>query len=141
MSIVRFNVSRMFADIEPWDVSNSVANLGPRAGELTWGNALRIAEDHAEWLLSPLADALDYTQRWAKETGAWDAEERASWTDEETLALLVQNVASELRELGCDNEEFDVCVRADNPAYEGTVAGAYWVISGQLTTVYGEVCS
>jgi hypothetical protein len=113
----------MFAHHEPWDCSNSVANLGPRAGELTWGNALAIAKSALEgdgsapewpymwdWLATPLADALNYIRGWARETGAWDRAEIEAWSDEECLALLVQNVADDLRLMGADDQELAECV-------------------------------
>ena len=136
MTTVRFNVSRMFDAVEPRDVSNSVANLGARAAELTWQNALRIAERHASWLLSPLADACGYVTDWAAETGAWTRADIAAWSDEECLALLVQNVASDLRSLGADDCELSEC--PGNAHEDGTEHGWYWNEAGE---VLGEVCS
>ncbi len=101
---IQFNATAMFEFFDPWDCSNSMANLGPRAAELTWDCAMRVAGCHTEWLLSPtLSEAAEIVNEWAKSTGAWDETERAGWTDIECLALFVQNVSSDLRELGADD--------------------------------------
>ena len=44
MDTIKVNLTKMFSYREPWDCSNSVANLGDRAGELTWACALEVAE-------------------------------------------------------------------------------------------------
>jgi hypothetical protein len=95
----------MFAYTEPWDCSNSVANMGDQAGRVTWANALKVAEDHESWLLTPLAPACEAVRCWAEDTGAWYAAEREAWTEVECLALLVQSVAGDLREIGADGME------------------------------------
>lgn len=108
---IKANVSVMFGHIEPWDVSNSEANLGPRAAALTWGNALEIAASHAEWLLSDLESACEGMRCWARETGAWERAEIEAWSTEECLALFAQNMASELRMLGSDDRDLEECAR------------------------------
>lgn len=111
MTTIRANVSAMFSEIDPYDVSNSIANLGESAGQITWRNALKIAENHEKWLESPLPDACDGMQEWAGSCGAWEAEEIAGWSDEECLAMFVQNIASELRDnLDSDAQDLDACV-------------------------------
>ena len=111
MNTIIANVSKMFAAIEPWDVSNSVANLGPRAAELTWGNAMTVAEDWESWLVTDLEVAIDIIEDDARSAGAWTAEEIAAWTCDETLAYFVQSIASELRNcLNVDNCTLEECV-------------------------------
>ena len=111
MSTIEANVSRMFYRIEPWDCSNNAATMGDRVGEITWGNALSIARDHAEWLKTPLSDACAAMAEWARSTGAWTKDEIEAWRDVELLALFVQNVASELRTcLEADDHELNECV-------------------------------
>ena len=109
-SNIKANVSVMFETIEPWDVSGSVAELGRDAAQITWGNAMRIAFRHEEWLLTPIEDACEAMRGWAKETGGWDGEERDAWTIPECLALFVQNIASEVRMLGSDDNDLLECV-------------------------------
>lgn len=110
MTTIKANVSKMFSHRDPWDCSNSAANLGPNAGQLTWDCALEVAENASEWLLSPVSDACEGIQEWARDTGAWDADEIAAWPDTHCLALFVQNVASELRDhLDSDNQGLTEC--------------------------------
>ena len=40
------NITKLFRTWEPWDCSNSVANLGPRAAELTWNCAMELDREH-----------------------------------------------------------------------------------------------
>lgn len=102
---VRFNATKMFAHREPWDCSNSIANLGERAGALTWGCAMEVASAHERWLLSDLDATIDAIREDAAGYGAWDREEIAAWSDLDCLALFVQFVAGDLRELGSDDKE------------------------------------
>lgn len=111
---IRFNATKMFDHREPWDCSNSQANLGDQAGRLTWQCATEVAEAHARWLLTPLPEAVEAIRADAKGYGAWDAEEIAAWTDVECLALLVQFIASDLRLLGSDDHDLVECVEVQN---------------------------
>lgn len=131
MANIIANVSLMFETIEPWDVSNSVMNLGESAGRITWDNALKIAGEREKWLVSSYSEACEGMQEWARDTGAWDAETIAAWTDLECLALFVQNIASELREyLGVDDhdigEALDVYECTDWEAESGSPTGYYY---------------
>jgi hypothetical protein len=111
MTTITVNLANMFDEFEPWLVSNSRANLGDFAGRITWNNAIAIAADHDSWLRSDLCDAVDGMRDWARECGAWDAEEIAAWSVEDCLGLLVQNIASDLRNhLDADNNDLaDSC--------------------------------
>lgn len=109
-STIKANVTRMFEAIEPWDVSNSVANLGPRCAALTWSNAMQIAGQAPAWLLTPIEDACEAMAMWVGETGAWDSEEIDAMSSQQFLALFVQNIASELRMLGSDDNDLLECV-------------------------------
>lgn len=107
---IKINVTKMFAHCEPWDCSNSVANLGDHAGRLTWECSLEVAVGFEGWLLTYLMDALEAVRDWAGNTGAWSYEEIKHWSKLDCLALLVQNVASDLRRLGSDNEPLEALV-------------------------------
>jgi hypothetical protein len=101
----------MFESIEPGLVSGSRAELGPNAGRITWKNALRVAADWPRWLVSDLYAAIEASESWARESGGWTRDEIAEWTSEESLALFVQNIASELRNcLGVDDLTLEECV-------------------------------
>jgi hypothetical protein len=108
--MITADVTLMFQGSEPWDCSNSVANLGDQAGRLTWESAKDVVgADVPAWLLCPHADACEEMRQWCKETGAWDREEIADMSDATLLGIFVQNVASELRMLGSDDHELDEC--------------------------------
>lgn len=134
---IHANVTVMFSEIEPCYVSGSVSELGAFAGQGTWRNALSIAAKHEDWLLSSLGEAADAMRDWAKEHGAWTTAERNGWSDEEALALFVQNVATELRQLGAD-EDFDFLSvgepKRDSSGDELFTAGTYYVRSDTRNT-------
>lgn len=106
---IKINVTKLFEHREPWDCSNSVANLGDQAGRLTWQCATECAENYQSWLESPLPDALDDILADARETGAWDDEELNDWSVDDCLAYLVQCIAADLRLLGSDDLSLDEC--------------------------------
>jgi hypothetical protein len=111
MTTITCNVSVMFATIEPWDVSNSVANLGPRCAELTWSNAMSIAGKCDRWLKSDGQAAVQAMRDDAVASGGWSEEEVDEWSATECLAYLVQSIASELRSLlNADDCELAECV-------------------------------
>jgi hypothetical protein len=75
-------------------LSGSVAELGTRAGALTWENSQRYAKDAP--LLKPMQieEARDYFRSY----GAWSDEEVVAWSVEEVQALVTQETASQIRE-------------------------------------------
>lgn len=107
---IRANVSRMFSEVEPWDCSNSIANLGQSASSLTWQAALLVASNRREWMRSKVSDACDGMRDWAVASGGWERSEVDAWSTDECLALFVQNVASDLRDnLGSDDSSLEDC--------------------------------
>lgn len=145
MTTITANVSKMFDEIEPWLVSNSIANLGENAGKLTWENALKIAQDAEQWLMSDAAEAVEGMREWAGETGAWDREEIAAWPDVDCLALFVQNVASDLRDhLDSDNRELAACARlcqrTDWDKQSCSPTGYYYVRKREVRVDYYTGC-
>ena len=141
MSRVIVNLTEMFGRYQPWDCSNSQANLGDQCARLTWHCAMEVAENHSRWLLSALPDALEYIQGWALECGAWDRDEVEAWTDQECLALLVQNFASDARELGSDDQGLDGCAvdYEHSPGLAERVT-CYPYIDAKSGHVHAEVC-
>lgn len=140
MSYINANVSRMFETDEPWDCSNSVANLGPNAGQMTWQNALEIARLRKYWLRTPVKVACDAMREWAGECGAWEAAEIAAWTTDECLALFVQNIASELQMLGSNDTSLEECAAkyaVTNWEQESEYPiGSYFVSRGAVRVQY-----
>lgn len=98
--MIRANASKMFATIEPCYVSGSRFELGDGAADITWRNALRIADNEDRWLLSDKSEAVEDMRQWARATGAWGDEELS---DRDLMGLFAQNIASELRDMGADD--------------------------------------
>ena len=96
---MQLNFSILFPLLTPAvlrNISGSQAEHGPRAGQITWRNAM----SHAEYL-APLTDEQMAAGRaYFAEYGAWDDEEIADWTNLHLRAMLVQEVAAVLREWG-----------------------------------------
>ena len=78
---------------DPWDCSNSRANLGQNAGALTWQASRRAAS--ALVLSEGQKDAF---RDFVRSSGGWDDEEIAAWDDAELTALCVQWIAGDVRE-------------------------------------------
>lgn len=136
------NVTRMFASIEPCYVSASRAELGDSAGSITWRNALEIARNRGEWLKSGESEACEGMRGWARETGAWDRDEIASWSDDECIAIFVQNLAGELRMMRADDSDRDMsdCVRTYSETEwdrePGYPVGHYWIGNNSVMVEY-----
>jgi hypothetical protein len=119
---MEIDITSFITGTDTWAFSGSVATHGANAGPNTW-NA---AKDQAsrEPLLNT-EEELDALLNWAKETGAWDAEERASWSKEEINALFIQLIAGDMRECGMDAvdlEGFD-WAEYEARASEGQISG------------------
>jgi hypothetical protein len=97
-------------------LSGSVAELGPNAGILTWGNSKRYAEAHP-LLTTPeqIQEAKDYF----KEFGAWSEEKIAGWSDSEVQAMVVQHIAARIREV----EHFDNYEAFKSAVEQGSAGG------------------
>lgn len=115
------HVDVMFETLAPWVVNNSVANLGPDAGRMTWRNAMTIAENRDAWLVTNAHDACEAMRSWARNAGAWELSEILGWSNQECLALFVQNVASEVSEL--TDPEFPVWGEAVTMSRDGSYGG------------------
>jgi hypothetical protein len=70
---------------------------GDNAGQNTWNAALKGPRP----LLST-PEEIQAFKDWTKGFGAWDDEEREAWSDNETQALFLQFIASEVRTNGVD---------------------------------------
>ena len=78
---------------DPWDCSNSVANLGQNAGKLAWQASRSFAP--ALVLTEGQKDAF---RDWVRSSGGWDDEETAAFSEAELTALCVQWIAGDVRE-------------------------------------------
>ena len=100
------------SDYMPY-LSGSVAELGDRAGALTWENSQRYAERSP--LLKP--EQCEEVREYFASMGFGD--EARAWSDAETQAAMVQEVASAVREL----EDFETYEEYEIAANNGKVVG------------------
>ena len=116
---------------DPWDCSNSVANLGQDAGKLTWQASRRAAS--ALVLSEGQKEAF---RDWVRSSGGWDDEEIDMWPKAELTALCVQWIAGDVREgfgddLPDDPAEWD-WVEYLHMADNGSVAPTLYLHDGKL---------
>ena len=95
MNDTEIDVSPLLASpgFDPWDCFNSVANLGPDAGRLTWRASQRFAP--ALVLSEGQKDAF---RDFVRSSGGWTCDEIEAWPDAELTALCVQWIAGDVRE-------------------------------------------
>jgi hypothetical protein len=97
--MLEFDVTPLFADkLDAYMLSNSVANLGDNAGQITWENALEAATEY------PLAtdDNRDEVIDWLKDFGAWSEGDLMQWNNQSLSALLWQFAAADFRDHWAD---------------------------------------
>ena len=95
MQDTEIDVSPLLASpgFDPWDCSNSAANLGQNARELSW----RASQRHAPALV--LSEGQKEAFRdWVHSSGDWTREEIETWSDADLTALCVQWIAGDVRE-------------------------------------------
>jgi len=125
------DVSRLIADVDPFDLSASIAERGKNAGKETWSNALGEATER------PLdIDDRDSVKAYFAGFGAWDDEEIASWSDTDLDALVLQFAAGDLRELqslapGDGLADID-WTQAEELAQAGTCGGRLYAHDNKL---------
>lgn len=132
------NVTRLISDIDPAELSASVAERGPDAGPETWGNAR--SEATARPVIDP-ADRAAVSEFFAG-FGAWDREEIAAWSAADLDALVLQYAAGDLREVqslcpgdglgGIDWEE------AERLSEAGTIGGNLYASGDDLMIYLGN---
>ena len=92
---MQIDITDWIASIDPGMLSGSVAELGPRAGEITWQNSRDAVAD-----FNPLPDddALQAFREWVQPWGGWSTEEIEAMSDDHLRALCLQWIASDWRE-------------------------------------------
>ena len=95
MQDTEIDVTPLFASpgFDPWNCSNSVANLGPNAWELTW----RASQRHASALVLTEGQKEAFRD-FVRSSSDWTREEIAAWSDAELTTLCVQWIAGDIRE-------------------------------------------
>jgi hypothetical protein len=103
---MELNITKLFNECEPGDLSASQAELGANAGAITWGNSLVAGIQY-----QPLDDDDKRAafRTWVRGSGGWSQEEIDAWSDAELNALCVQWIAGDMREAGLDafNPDWD----------------------------------
>ncbi len=129
---MEINVNRLVTDLDPSDLSGSIAERGQNAGPETWRNSVDAAK--AKRILKP--DQRDAARKYFAEFGAWSDEEIAAWSVSELDALVLQYAAGDLREAqgvapgdGLGDVDW---IEAEKLANAGTLAGNLFVHEGQL---------
>ena len=133
MQDTEIDVTPLFASpgFDPWNCSNSAANLGQDAGKLTWrasqsfASALTLTEGQKEAF-----------RDFVRSSGGWGDEEIALWTDAELTALCVRWIAGDVREgfgddLPDDPAEWD-WADYNEQAERGSVSSTLYLHDGKL---------
>jgi hypothetical protein len=95
---MEINVTKFVENEDMGLYSGSIAELGPDAARLAWGNCLEAAQD-PDYQYLDTEEKRDAARDWFYEYGAWDnREEIDEWTDTELLAVFLQDVAAAMRE-------------------------------------------
>ena len=133
MQDTEIGVSPLLASpgFDPCDCSNSVANLGQDAGELTWRASQRFAS--ALVLTDEQKEAF---RDFVRSSGGWDDEETAAFSDTDLTALCVQWVSGDIREsfgddLPDDPAEWD-WAEYNELAERGSVSSTLYLHDGKL---------
>lgn len=135
---MEIDITRFFNECEPSDFSASRMERGDNAAKETWNAA---KEEGADKPLLNTSDELDAMRKWAKETGAWNKEEIAAWSDEELNALFIQLVSGDMREADLspnmtDKQWRDYARRQERGEVSGSIYGGPLVCSEHAGKVF-----
>lgn len=130
------DITRLVDDVDPAELSASIAERGANAGPETWANARQAA-------VVPLDIANhDEVRAWLAGFGAWDRDEIAGWSVQELDALVLQSAAGDLREAqalcpgdGLAGVDWDA---AEQLAHEGTICGSLYANGDRLWIYIGN---
>lgn len=91
---MEIDVTTYVTTVDCSELSGSVAELGSNAAPYTWSNAMEQADP-------PLvtSEQQGELREWLQGFGAWDEDEIAAMSDQETNALLIQFIAGDVREM------------------------------------------
>jgi hypothetical protein len=112
-------------------LSASQAELGERAGQITWSNCMRLAKRLPLVTGENRDDIREHFQAY----GAWDEDEINAWDDIHLSAMVWQEAASGFREFEdyCDSD-FTVYQRK---AEEGAISGRLYFSADQVWIYLG----
>jgi hypothetical protein len=131
------DVTRLVSDVDPFELSRSVAEAGKDAGPTSWRNATTEAGERP----LDMADR-DEARDFFRGFGAWDDDEIAAWSDSEVDALVLQYAAGDLREVQslCPGDGLgDVdWQEAEALAERGTIGGRLYPEGDRLMIYIGD---
>ena len=134
---MEINITHLVEAGNMMDYSASVAEIGNNAGRDTWNAAMdEFCPDYGDSKPLVTGDDIQTVKDYFGEFGAWDDDERESWTDQEVNALLLQFIAGDIREAGDDLTE-------DYEAYQkraeiGSISGRIYGSSDQYFYYVGN---
>jgi hypothetical protein len=114
---MELNVTHMLEAIDDSPpLVGSIAQYGPNAAEMTWGNSKAFGREHP---LLKTDEERDAARAHFRGYGAWDEAEIAAWSDEELQGITCQEVAHQISEM----EMFDTEEEYREASERGTVSG------------------
>jgi hypothetical protein len=116
---MELNITKLFTECNPCDLSASQMEMGANVGAITWNNSM---EAGAEFHPLKTEEERDALRAHVRGFGAWSEEEIAAWSDTELDAFLVQMVAGDMREAGLDSDAPD-WEQYERDAHAGRVCG------------------
>ena len=139
--MIEINITRFVRNAGMIDYFASVAEIGANAGPATWRRA---CEDSPEYTMLATDDQREAYRAHILAYGAWEPEEIAAWSDGEINALLMQEIAGDVREIESlcggipGSPEFDA-QEYESLTYDGTLSGRLFVGSdGEIYYYIGE---
>lgn len=96
---MEINITNFFYAVAPRDLSASVAEIGTNAGAYTWEASCEAADEY-----NPLdtEDKKSAFREFVRSSGGWTDDEISAWSDKELIALFLQWIAGDMREMGID---------------------------------------
>jgi hypothetical protein len=107
------------SEMNCFTLSHSAFEGGENAGQNTWNASKKEAENTQ---LLNTAEKLQAMRDFARESGGWNREEIAAWSDNELNALFLQWIAGDVRELGADSLDEIDWEEAEEMQHEGQAA-------------------
>jgi hypothetical protein len=97
------DITDFVLNVNTHDLSASVAEMGQNAGKITWANA----KSEAQTYQFITEDNRPEFEAWVEGFGAWDEDERKSWSLDECNALLIQFIAGDMNEIEALCSDFE----------------------------------
>ena len=106
---MELNITVFFNGAVPFNYSASAAEMGQDAGPSTWRNAVQEAAKSA---ILDTEEKREAFRTFVRESGGWDDDEIAAWSNDELTALCIQWIAGDMREpvgfeLGANSTDAD----------------------------------